>query len=65
MGESSGESQGYAWDFGLICGERDKRVQEAELAQEAKPGAVGPEHNRGETLWLEFRDADQPGLRRL
>lgn len=65
MEESSGESQGYAWDFGLICGKKDKRVQGAESAQEAKPGAVGPEHSRGETLWLEFRDADQPGLRRL
>lgn len=36
-----------------------------ESVQAAKPEAVDPEHSSVEILWLEFRDADQPGLRWL
>lgn len=41
------------------------RGRVGELVQAAKPEAVDPEYTSGEILWLEFRDADQPGLRWL
>lgn len=36
-----------------------------ESVQAAKPEAVDPENSSGEIWCLEFRDADQPGLRWL